>query len=381
MRWHPLLFLAQIVLAISICPFCEAGALAQSHESNDPTSGRIISIVPTEPKGKLKVRQGKGLGPIDATPNMLVRRGYVLILDPAARAKVLCGDGKEREIAPGWHGCPCTAPCTREVCGMNYDRNTLALTRGSDTSAGLFPVVISPRKTLLLGTRPDIRWAPIVGAKESTIYKVTLYGDNIRAWTREVAATRLGYPDNEPALMPGQTYKVEVTAEGLSSSLDRSPGLGFTVLTADRARALADEELKRRKLGLSEAQTNFLVSNLYAARELYSEAIEQLEAQYTSAKDPAVAKLLGDSYAVIGLSREAETKYLEALDLTPADDLEGRGLIQNGLAQVYENLGIPNQAIARLEEAIKVYRRLRNPGMVKVLLNEAQRLKEPRGKR
>lgn len=47
MRWRHLLFRAQIVLAISICHVCEAGAVAQSRDSNGPASGRIISRVPT----------------------------------------------------------------------------------------------------------------------------------------------------------------------------------------------------------------------------------------------------------------------------------------------------------------------------------------------
>lgn len=380
MRTYPSLLLAQIGLLISIGSILESGSvLAQSRDSIGPTSGRIVQI---EPKGLLKIKQAKGLAPIDASPNMLVRKGYVLILDPAAKAAVICGDGRKRELAPGPNGCPCTAPCSPEVCGINYDGSTLASTRGPDTDAGLFPVVISPRKTLLLGSRPTIRWSPIAGAKENTIYNVILYGENMKViWTREVrATTTLVYPDKEPALRRGQTYRVAVTADGLSSKQDYSPGLGFALLSTNRAKALTDEVWKRRQLGLSEAETRFLISNLYAASELYSEAIEQLQDQYTAMKTPAVARLLGDLCAAIGLSREAEKKYLEAFDLTPANDLEGRAWIQRNLAQVYENLGIPDQAISRLEDAIKLYRRLGDTSMLKTLLNERRRLSKPSGR-
>jgi hypothetical protein len=377
------LFWAEIVLLGWICFFFEVGgANAQSDDSNGPTSGRIVFIDPKEPKGNLKVRQAKGLGPIDATVNMLVLRGHLLILNPTARATIICGDGKKRELMPGPHGCPCTVPCTREVCGINYNGSTLASTRGPDTNAGLFPVVISPRKTLVLNTRPNIRWSPIAGAKESTTYNVTLYGENMKVvWTRDVVSTTmLAYPDKEPALTPGQTYKVVVASEGMSSDQDHSPGLGFTTLTSHEARALANDETKRKQ-GLPEAQTRFTISNLYAARELYSEAIEQLEDQFTTMREPAAAKMLGDLYATIGLNREAEKKYLEALSLTPANDLDELGLIGKNLAQVYENLGMFERAIARLQEARKAYQRLRNRAIVNALLKDERRLKKPQGRR
>jgi hypothetical protein len=353
---------------------------AQSGDRISPTIGRIVLI---EPKGTLKVRQAKSVAPVNATEGMLVRRGYLLILNSTARAMVLCGDGKMRELAPGPHGCPCTQPCTPEVCGIRYDGSTIGATRGPDTNKGVFPIVISPRKTMLRNLRPTIRWAPIAGAKENTTYNVTLYGDYMKPiWTKDVVSeTKLTYPDNEPPLTPGQTYKVVVTSEGLSSQQDHSPGLGFTTFTADQARLLADEENERKQLELPETQIRFLVANLYAARELYSDAIEQLEDLSKTMKAPEVVRTLGDLYAAIGLNREAEKKYLEALTLTSAGELDGLGVIQRNLAQVYDNLGIFDQAIARLREAMKTYRRLGNSAMVKVLFNIEQRLKKPGGGR
>ena len=370
---------ARVALLIGISLFFGIDVVsAQSGDTTDPTTGRIILIEPKEPEGALKVQQAKRVDPVNGAEGMLIRRGYLLTLDPAAKATVICGDGKTRELAPGPHGCPCTKPCTPEVCGINYDGSTIGSTRGPDTDAGLFPVVISPRRTMLRNLRPTIRWGPIAGAKDKTSYSVTLYGDRMKViWTRDVVSeTKLSYPDEEPSLTPGQVYKFVVTSEGLSSEQDHSPGLGFTTLTTDQALALADEEIKIKLMRMPETQTRFLVSNLYAARELYSEAIEQLQDLYTTMKEPAVVRMLGDLYATIGLNREAEKKYLEAFSLTPASDLEGVGLIQQNLAQVYENLGIFDRAIARLGEAIRAYRRLRNTSRVKALSNEQRRLKE-----
>jgi hypothetical protein len=370
-------------LLLSLCLFFgSSSGSAQSGDSPGPTSGRIILIEPKTPKGVLKVQQAKGANPVDATEGMLVRRGYLLILDLTsvanARAEVICGDGQKRQLRPGPQGCPCTRPCTPEVCGIRYDHAPIGPTRGPDTDLGRFPVMISPRKTMLRNLRPTIRWTPIAGAKESTVYAVTLYGDSLKViWSKEVvAATRLAYPDDEPSLTPGQTYKLVVSTDGLSSQEDHSPGLGFTTLTADQARRLADEESQRKQLKLPETQSRFLLVNLYAARGLYAEALEQSEELYKTMKEPAVARMLGDLYAAIGLNREAEKRYLWALDLTPEGDLDGRGALQKNLARVYEDLSIFDQAVARLKEAVKIYRRLRNVAMVKALLDEERRLKK-----
>lgn len=370
------LYVTRIALPVCLYLFFVADcAHGQSRDSSDPTLGRIVWI---KPKGALKIKQSKAVEQVRAAEGMLVRRGHLLFLEPRARATVLCGDGSKRELGPGPQGCPCTQPCTPEVCGIRYDGSTIGATRGPDTDKGAFPVVISPRKTLLGNLRPTIRWTQVAGAKEKSVYNVTLYADGMKAiWTREVVAqTKLAYPDDEPPLAAGQTYKVVVTSEGLSSQQDHSPGLGFTTLTADQARALADKEMERKKLGLPEPQTRFLITNIYAARELYSEAIEQLEDLYATMNEPAVVKALGDLYATVGLNREAEKNYLEALRLTPANDLEGRGMTGENLAQVYENLGNFNLAIARLQEAITAYRQLKNVRMVNALLNEERRLKK-----
>ena len=383
MNCHAALLLVRLALLGCLCLWIGAGRVsAQTGDTPGPTSGRIIWIEPKEPKGTLKIRQGKRIAPVNAAEGMLIRRGYLLILDPAARATVICGDGKTRNLAPGLQGCPCRQPCTPEVCGLNYDGSTLGSTRGPDTDTGLFPVVIAPRKTSMNNLRPTIRWTPIVGANEKTTYTVTLYGDRMNViWTKDVVSeTRLTYPDTEPSLAPGQTYKVVVTGNGQSSQQDHSPWLGFIMLTAEQTRRLADEVSRRKQMRLPEAQTRFLIANLYAARELYAEAIEQLEDLYATMKEPAVVRMLGDLYAVTGLNREAEKRYIEALRLTSAGDLEGLGLTRKSLAHVYESLGLIDRAIARLAEARKAFQQLRDWAMVKILLIEERRLKKPRGR-
>jgi hypothetical protein len=373
-RNDKLKFVEQALLACVYFLFGAVGVSAQTRDVANLISGRIVLI---EPKGALKVKQTKQVRAINATEGILVRRGYVLNLLPAGRATIICGDGKKRELSPGPQGCPCTKPCTPKVCGLRYDGTTIAATRGPDTDTGEFPVVVSPRKTMLGNLRPTIRWTPIAGAKPGTTYAVTVYGEGMKVvWTREaVSATTLSYPAAESPLTPGKTYKVVVITDGRSSQEDRSPGLGFTTLTEEQARTMADEEVKRRELGLPERQTRFLIASLYAAGELYAEAIERLEGLQATTKEPSVVSMLGDLYSVIGLNREAEKRYLEALSLTPPDELDGVASIQKNLAHVYENLGIFDRAIARLRETIKTYRRLGNTALVYELRREERRLR------
>lgn len=188
-------------IAFALCLYLfggAGGAGAQSGAGAAQTSGRIVWIEPKAPKGMLKVLRAKGLAPVSAAEGMLVRRGYVLVLDARARAAVVCGDGKRRELAPGPQGCPCTQPCTPEICGIRYDGSTVAPTWGPDTGGKALPVAASPRAMRLENRRPALRWALISGATKKPAYTVTLYGNGLKAdWAREgVAAARRGAPDN-----------------------------------------------------------------------------------------------------------------------------------------------------------------------------------------
>jgi tetratricopeptide (TPR) repeat protein len=251
------------------------------------------------------------------------------------------------------------------------------MTRG-DTANTTYPVVLSPRKTLLLNTRPTIRWVPVAGAKKGTTYKVSLYGDNRKLlWSGDGSVgAELSYPEQEPPLTAGQTYKVVVSTDTSSSDEEHLPDLGFTLLTADEAANVSAAEKAVQQKNLSKSETRFLVSNLYASKGLYAEAIDQLEALSKTVHEPAVACMLGDLYMRVGLNREAEKRYLDALSLTEANDVEGQASIQYKLAQAYESLGSYDLAAAKLGEAINAYTTLENRSMADELTTKQQKLKD-----
>jgi len=278
-----------------------------------------------------------------------LRRGDLLRLGSAGSATVACADLKLATVEGGVSGYPCqTAPRTPLV----YEGTLLNPTRG-DNGSGDTPLVISPRKTKLLNPRPVLRWQPMPGAKS---YKLSLRGTN---WTAEMSgASELPYPDSAPALQPGVTYRLVVTAGDRSSSEEPGAGLGFSVLGAAEAKAVKEAEAKIRALSLTETATALLIANVYATNGLYAEAVEGLE-RLPGPQEPAVLRLLGDLYISTGLNRLAEERYTTALARSEAlSDVEGQAQAQHALGRIYEALGNPTEARRHLSAALALYDRL-----------------------
>ena len=278
-----------------------------------------------------------------------LRRGDLLRLGSAGSATVACADLKLATVEGGVSGYPCqTAPRTPLV----YEGTLLNPTRG-DNGSGDTPLVISPRKTKLLNPRPVLRWQPMPGAKS---YKLSLRGTN---WTAEMSgASELPYPDSAPALQPGVTYRLVVTAGDRSSSEEPGAGLGFSVLGAAEAKAVKEAEAKIRALSLTETATALLIANVYATNGLYAEAVEGLE-RLPGPQEPAVLRLLGDLYISTGLNRLAEERYTTALARSEAlSDVEGQAQAHHALGRIYDALGNPAEARRHLSGALALYDRL-----------------------
>jgi hypothetical protein len=326
----------------------------------DPTVGRVISIEPANPPGKLRVKQGRKEHAADATLGMTVRRGQVLTLAADARAAIYCPDGKTYDLKPGQsQGCPCTSPSR----GLVYNRGVIPGTRGHDTSRGDFPVVLSPRKGFLLTTGPAIRWSPVTSLRpdEVIVYSVTMTTEaGKQLWRREgVTGTELGYPADAPRLARGEGYKVIVQFGRKTSAQEAATDVGFTVVTDTDAEAVRDAESAARLLKLPELQERLVVADLYASQELSSEAIEMLTGLTKTLKEPAVLRLLGDLYAASGLHPEAVRQYELALTLPQIrTDLEGQALTLGALGRSYAALGNREQANVSFARALDAYQKL-----------------------
>lgn len=342
----------RLLHAASAAAFLSAPTLAQ----DGPATGRVAYV---EPAGALKLQQRKRARFAEATVGMLVRRGYMFRLAPGGMAIVKCADGKPYQLQPGFRPCPCVAL----ERGAFYKVWDDPRTGGADTAAKNFPVILSPRRTLLLTTRPTIRWSPVTPRPDGAPVKYTVgvYTEKMtRVWEREVTSqTELEYPAQEPALTRGGVYIVLVEAEGRSSDNEGVAGRGFTILTDEQAKAVNAAELGIRGLNLPAAGTDFLVADLYAARGLSSEAIEKLTALKDKLNRPWILIMLGDLYAAASLHREAIAQYESALALPQAEnDLEARALAFTALGRSYLSLGDSREADSVFRSAREVYRKL-----------------------
>jgi tetratricopeptide (TPR) repeat protein len=217
---------------------------------------------------------------------------------------------------------------------------------------GSFPVVLSPRKTKLLSATPVLRWTPVAGADT---YRVIVRGAD-RYWTVVTSATEVAYPFNAPPLIPGKDYKVIVETGNRSSSAEPGLGLGFSILGPEDRKAVLKEEKQIESLALADGPTQFLIAHLYASHGLKAEAIEKLEALSPKFKAAAVARLLGDLYASIGLTRRAEAGYLSAVELARGENDEiGQMLAHLALARIYElDLGNKKAATEHFDAALAI---------------------------
>jgi len=279
-----------------------------------------------------------------------LQKGDLLRIADAARVVVACADLKLSELPAGVSGFPCSVETGPDT--IVYKGRLAASTRG-DAGSGEFPMALAPRQTKLLNPRPTLRWSAVPGA---TPYQVNLQGTD---WSTTVSgATELVYPPDAPTLKSGVAYRLVVAAGDRSSNEETGPGLGFTLLDAGEAAAVQVAEAKIRALGLPDAGTRLLVANLYAVHGLYAEAIDLLSPLAASGQ-PAVARLLGDLYLSIGLNRQAEESYLQALSLSEgASDVEGRAAARAALGNIYEALGSRTEAVKHWQAAIADYEQL-----------------------
>jgi len=280
-----------------------------------------------------------------------LRRGDLLRLEESSQAKVVCAGLTVSDAPRGIGGVPC--PPVKPV--LIYRGSSTISTRSYGSVA--FPVVVSPRKTKLLDLHPILRWTPVGGA---TTYRVIVRGGDL-SWSTEVRSrTEFVYPENAPALKARDAYKLIVVANnGRRSDEESEPGLGFTVLLPDEAKEVRREEQRIRALGLPDVPTRFLIVCLYATHGLNAEAIERLKELSQSLNEPAPARLLGDLYLAVGLSRHAEECYLLALKLSEnANDEEGQELAHKALGEIYEALGNRNSVIQHLKSALELSKKL-----------------------
>lgn len=280
-----------------------------------------------------------------------VDRGDLLKLGAGASATITCSDLTVRTLPAGKViGVPCGAP-TQPL--LVYQGSLLAPTRAAGDSA--IPTVIAPRRTLLSGVHPQLRWKPVPGVAR---YKLHVTGPGVD-WSAEFNGTSAAWPSDAPALTPGATYKLSVAAGARNSDELGESGLGFTLLDAASAAQLRTLEGRIRALKLPDEATQLVVAKLYASRGLRAEAIDALEAIVKTRPGAALTVAIAQQYQQVGLSELAEQNLLLAIKQAGTTDLEGLAVSQRALGLLYRDaFGLPADAKQALEVALASYRKL-----------------------
>ena len=332
------------VILLGLLAACSPSPAPQAATPGSAGAGLIVDV---SGNAALKRQGWQDYAP--ATFGTAVRRGDLIRVEGASRAMVACADLNLAELTGGVKGFPCPSAGQAPIV---FEGALVSPTR-SDQGQGEYPVVISPRKTRLLNDRPLLQWTSVPGA---TSYRVRIEGTS---WQTEVpVATELAYPSDAPALEPGKSYRLVVEAGERSSSEEAGPNLGFALLFPAEARQVRSDEARVRGLGLNEEATRLLVANLYGGHELYSEALQTLNTPAGAGK-AALARLRGDLSLAVGLVRNAEGEYVEALDASGAEgDREGEALANRGLGKVYGLIGNPQEAKRYYQQARVLYEQL-----------------------
>lgn len=320
----------------------------------------------TNVQGKVSVKRASRTKYVSAYMGMPVGNDDAFRLDsPGSVAIVTCSNGDQRTIERTHLTLQCQniAQGGKPVLPPRYHAKRVSHVRGGPET-DVFPVLVSPRMTNLLTPYPVIRWLP---AKEATSYKVSVLQGPGEVWSTSVSnATEVQYPQ-EPkfALVPGKAYRVIISTDTHSSTEEKMPNYGFSLLLPDEVKRIKEAEAKIRGLHLPDTPTRLLVAELYAnwvvpdtqdGKALNAEAIELL-GSVADTKEPAVARLLGNLYLTIGLNGRAEVSFVQALKLSvEAGDLEGQALAQNALGRIFAKTRFnKDEAIQRLLKAKALY--------------------------
>lgn len=330
--------------------FLTCAVPARSLSPEEMRSGSQPANFAVTAEGSVSVKRSHWTGYAPVVFGTSLRMGDVLRVGEASGVKIICSDLSLHEVSSGVSGVPCAAavrPLLRQPDG------SLVNATRSSAADGSFPVVLWPRRTKLLSRHPILRWTPIAGV---TRYRVIVRGVGLY-WDCAVSSTtQVVYPTNAPGLRGDTDYKLIIETAGRSSASEAGPELGFSLLDSKQRREVEEQEKRVEQLGLPHGPTEYIIAHIYANHGLYAEAMQRLEGIAGVFDQPAVARLLGDLYLYVGLTREAESRYVNSLSLAKRQtDQEGEMVAHLMLAQIYQQ-AFANTKLARahLEDAIRL---------------------------
>jgi hypothetical protein len=337
-----------LVLALALAPLGCTGSTPEAPAAKQG-SHLVVAV-----KGGLMLKRAGWKNFATALFGTTVYRDDYLRLDPSSSATVVCADLSVVEVAER----EARQPCEPKLVALEWQGEQIAPTRAASYPPYRYPVVIAPRKTRVLDALPAIRWTAVPGVDE---YMVAVRGPGVEWQSPEpVAGNSVQYPADAPPLKPGESYKVAVWQGNVNSDQEDVGGLGFTVVSSEEQKEVADLVAQIHALKLDTEAEELLVANLYATRELRADAIERLEALASEREAPAVERMLGELYVSVDRPDLAEPHYEEALQLSEqASDIEGQALANRSLGEIAYLSGADKAQVAsRLQKALDLYQQL-----------------------
>jgi Tfp pilus assembly protein PilF len=229
------------------------------------------------------------------------------------------------------------------------------------------PYIISPRNTALLTKRPILRWNAVTGANS---YQVRVQDAGLTLdWQTETSNTQTEY-SGKPPLQPGRNYSLIVETEPGNSSIEEEGiDLSFKLLDTPKAKSVRTQVAQLKQQKLTPEAEGLALGYLYQRYDLKAEAIELLEGLVKQgSQTAAISQLLGDLYLQVGLSQQAKSPYLKALEIAKrTEDVEGQAQAQVGLGEVYDLLNKKDKAIATFKKAQNNYTILGDLSQVEAL--------------
>ena len=334
---------------------------AEPSANQTPKCGCLIVAL----QGKTYVKPANSGKYALAKPRMPVFEGDLLRVAESSKATLNCGQGST-ELSSGIHPVPCKSGPGTPIEFGNRIVDTGGIRSPRNPS---FPRLLSPRKTMLLDAHPNLRWTTVTNA---TRYAVRVRGMNVD-WSTSVTSTETVYPDDAPALVAGQKYRVTIFAGDRNSDDERVLGLDFEVLDAQTAEKVKAREKEIKSLNLEETSKRLLIAYLYASHNLNAEAIMQLD---EASVDQEEVRILAEVYLRIKLFDRAEAQYLRTVELSDGNELV-RAFAYDRLGQISEVLGKKEQAIQKYESAIGLYVGLGNWFKMREIGSRLEELQKP----
>ncbi len=318
--------------------------LAGSSVQAEPSTLNLISEI----KGSVLLKRSQWKDFKKANVGDLLNTSDQLKLDSGASATVLCNNLKiwkvpNNKVTIVSDGCG--------TSGLVAVQNNAVLNR-SRGNAQLY--ILSPRNTHIFTERPLLQWSVVPGAKE---YKVQLIKDGSEPiWQAKTDSTQMEYP-GEPLLNPEVLYSLVVTTDNGVSSSEPSPQ--FQRLTPEKSQLLQAQIQQIRAQNLSPEVATLAMAHLYRVYDLNAEAIALLQAQVQQeggASSYATYELLGQTYRQVGLIKESEAAYRQALTLAQQNnDVAAQAELGYQLANIQLDLNHVSEAKKLMLQAKQFY--------------------------